>query len=43
VPDTLHGISTSVCPEEDHCLQVENLILQHVSPGRSNHYLFNKF
>jgi hypothetical protein len=43
VHDTSHGISTSGCLEEDHCLQVENLILQHVSPEKSNHYFHNTF
>lgn len=32
--DTVCGISTSGCQEEDHCLPVENLILQHVSPAK---------
>lgn len=32
VHDIRHGISTSGYQEEDHCLQVENLTLQHESP-----------
>lgn len=39
--DIRHGISTSGYQEEDHCLQVENLILQHESP-RTIESVFNK-